>query len=72
MSSKVYRKTGVRASSVRYRIRSRSMCQACGQRRGSARYNTEEYALLCAHCSQQLFCSSSSSLPNRKGDCFYG
>ncbi len=53
MSSKVYRKTGVRASSVQYRIRGRSMCQACGKRRGSARYSTEEYALLCAHCSQQ-------------------
>lgn len=72
MSSKVYRKTSERASSVRYRIRSRSLCQACGKHRGSERSSTEEYALLCAHCSQQLFCSSASSFPNRKGDGFHG
>ncbi len=67
MSSKVYRRTSERTSSVLYRIRSRSLCQACGKHGGGARYSTEEYAFLCARCYQQPLCSSSSSLPDRKG-----
>ncbi len=72
MSSKVYRRTSERASSMLYRIRGRSMCQACGKHGGSARYSAEDYSFLCLRCSRQLSRSSASSLHDRKGECFHG
>ncbi len=61
MSSKVYRKTSLRASIVHHRVACQSLCQACGKARGSARYSTEDYTFLCARCYCLLSPSTVSS-----------